>query len=65
MSHSINYRDYYCSMTPKQILKDLNRWVLNPQGTSNYRVNLKCYDYTVFKNCDEAYNFLKKNYTYL
>lgn len=65
MSHSINYRDYYCSMTPKQILKDLNRWVFNPQETSNYRVNLKCYDYKVFKNCDEAYNLLKKNYTYL
>ena len=65
MSYSINYRNYYCSMTPKQILKDLNRCSFNPQETLNYRVNLKCYDYKVFKNCDEAYNLLKKNYTYL
>ena len=61
MSHSINHRDYYCSMTPKQILKDLNRWTFNPQETLNYHVNLKCYDYKVFKNCDEAYNLLQKN----
>ena len=65
MNHSINYRDYYCSMTPKQILKDLNHWVLNPQKTSNYHVNLKCYDYKIFKNCDETYDLLKKNRTYL
>ena len=61
MSHSINYRNYYCSMNPKQILKDLNRWAFNPQETSKYYASLKCYDYKIFKNCDETYNLLKKN----
>ena len=61
MSHSINYRDYHCSVTPKQILKDLSQWAFDPQETSGYHGNLKFYDDKVFKNRDEAYDWLQKN----
>lgn len=54
MSHQIEYLDYHCSTTEKQILKDLNRFAYDPQETSSYHGNLKFHRDIVCANRAEA-----------
>ena len=54
MSHAIQYLDYPCATTEKQILKDLNRFAYDPQESSGYHGNLKFQREPVYKNRAEA-----------
>ena len=54
MGHQIEYLDYHCSTTEKQILKDLNRFAYDPQETSSYHGNLKFHRDIVCANRAEA-----------
>lgn len=54
MGHQIEYLDYHCSITEKQILKDLNRFAYDPQETSSYHGNLKFHRDIVCANRAEA-----------
>lgn len=54
MGHQIEYLDYHCSTTEKQILKDLNRFAYDPQETSSYHGNLKFHRDIVCSNRAEA-----------
>ena len=54
MSHQIEYLDYHCSTTEKQILKDLNRFAYDLQETSSYHGNLKFHRDIVCANRAEA-----------
>lgn len=54
MGHQIEYLDYHCSATEKQILKDLNRFAYDPQESSGYHGNLKFHRDIVCANRAEA-----------
>ena len=60
MSHAIQYLDYHCSTSEKQILKDLNRFAYDPEERSGYHGNLKFHRDIVCKNRDEAKNAIDK-----
>ena len=54
MGHAIGYRSYHCSISEKQILKDLNNFAYDPEETSGYHGNLKFHKDIVCKNREEA-----------
>lgn len=60
MSHCIGYRTYHCSVSKKQILKDLNSFAFDPKETSGYHGNLKFHDDIVCKNSEEAETKLRQ-----
>ena len=59
MSHAINYVDYHCSVSERQILSDLNRFAYDPEETNGYHGNLKFHRDPVYKNREEAENAIK------
>ena len=54
MSHCVGYTDYHCSVSQRQILKDLNAFAFDPEETSGYHGDLKFHEEPVYKNRDEA-----------
>ena len=60
MSHAINYVDYHCSVSERQILSDLNRFAYDPEETSGYHGNLKFHRDPVYKNREEAVKAIEK-----
>ena len=54
MSHCVGYNDYHCSVSQRQILKDLNSFAFDPEETSGYHGDLKFHEEPVYKNRDEA-----------
>ena len=54
MSHAIRYLTYHCSVSEKQILKDINSFAYDPEETSGYHGNLKFHKDIVCKNYEEA-----------
>ena len=54
MSHCIGHSDFHCSVSQRQILKDISRFTYDPQETSGYHGNLKFHEEPVYKNRDEA-----------
>ena len=54
MSHATRYLKYHCSISQKQILKDINSFAYDPQESSGYHGNLKFKEEPVYKNEDEA-----------
>ena len=60
MSHAIRYLDYYCSVSEKKILKDINGFAYDPQETSSYHGDLTFHKDPVYKNREEAEEAIKK-----
>ena len=60
MSCSTNYRTYHCSISEKQILKDLNHWAFDPEETSCYHGNMHFHRDMVFKTREEARAAIEK-----
>lgn len=54
MSHAIRHLDYHCSVSKRQILKDINNFAYDPQESSGYHGNLIFHDDIICKNRDEA-----------
>lgn len=54
MSHCVGYTDYHCSVSQRQILKDLNEFAFDPEETRGYHGDLKFHEEPVYKNRDEA-----------
>lgn len=54
MSHCVGYTDYHCSVSQRQILKDLNSFAFDPEERSGYHGDLKFHEEPVYKNRDEA-----------
>ena len=54
MSHCIGYRSYHCSVSEKQILKNLNSFAYDPQETHGYHGNLKFHRDIICKSREEA-----------
>lgn len=54
MSHAIRHLDFHCSVSEKQILKQINSFAYDPQETSGYHGNLKFHRDIVCKTRDEA-----------
>lgn len=54
MSHAIRHLDYHCSVSKKQILKDINSFAYDPQESSGYRGGLVFHDDIVCKTREEA-----------
>lgn len=54
MSHRIEYLEYPCATTEKQILKDLNRFAYDPQESSGYHGNMTFHREPVYKDRAEA-----------
>lgn len=54
MSHCVDYVTYHCSVSEKQILKDLNSFAYDPQESSGYHGDLKFHRDIVCKNIEEA-----------
>lgn len=46
--------DYHCSKSEKAILKEINEFAYDPQGTRGYHGDLKFHKEPVYKNRDEA-----------
>lgn len=60
MSHAIRYLDYHCSVSEKQILKDINSFAYDPEESSGYHGNLKFKKEPVYANRDEAYEAIQQ-----
>ena len=60
MSHRIEYIDYHCSTSEKQIMKDLNRFAYDPEETSGYHGNMTFHKEPVYKTREEALNAISK-----
>ena len=54
MSHAIRHLDYHCSVSKKQILKDINSFAYDPQESSGYHGGLVFHDDIVCKTREEA-----------
>lgn len=54
MSHTIRHLDYHCSVSKKQILKDINSFAYDPQESSGYHGGLVFHDDIVCKTREEA-----------
>jgi hypothetical protein len=54
MSHAIRHLDYHCSVSKKQILKDINSFAYDPQESSGYHGSLVFHDDIVCKTREEA-----------
>ena len=60
MSHCVGFREYHCSVSKNQILKDLNSFAYDPEETSGYHGNLTFHDDIVCKNREEAEEKLRE-----
>lgn len=60
MSHNIDHTVYHCSVSEKQILKDLNRWAFDPRESSGYHGGMHFHRDIVCKNYDEAVKMIEK-----
>lgn len=60
MGHCIGYREYHCSTTERQILKDLNSFAFDPQESSGYHGDLTFHREPVYPNLEEAHKAIKK-----
>jgi len=60
MSHAIGYRVYHCSVSEKQILKDLNSFAYDSQESSGYHGDLTFHRDIVCKNEEEAIKKLEE-----
>lgn len=60
MSHCVGYRDYHCSTTEKQILRDLNSFAYDPQERHGYHGDLTFHRDIICKNRSEAEEQIKK-----
>lgn len=58
--HVIGYREYHCSVSERQILKDLNSFAYDPEETSGYHGNLKFHKDIVCKSREEAEEKIKQ-----
>lgn len=54
MSHAIQYLDFHCSTSEKQILKEVNAFAYDPQGSCGYHGDLTFHRDIICKNRDEA-----------
>lgn len=54
MSHAIRHLDYHCSVSKRQILKDINSFAYDPQESSGYHGGLVFHDDIVCKTREEA-----------
>ena len=54
MSHAIRHLDYHCSVSKRQILKDINSFSYDPQESSGYQGGLDFHDDIVCKTREEA-----------
>ena len=52
MSHAIQYLDYPCKTTERQILKDVGSFAYDPQETSSYHGQMTFNIEPVYKNRD-------------
>lgn len=60
MSHAIRHLDYHCSVSKRQILKDINSFAYDPQETSGYHGNLTWHEDKIYPNRDEAMEAIEK-----
>lgn len=60
MSHAIKHLVFHCSVSKKQILKEINSFAYDPQESSGYHGNLTFHEDVVYKNEEEAYQAIEK-----
>ena len=60
MSHAIRHLDYHCSVSKRQILRDINSFAYDPQETSGYHGDLTWHEDKVYANRDEAMAAIEK-----
>ena len=60
MSHAIQYLDYPCKTTERQILKDVSSFAYDPEETSSYHGQMTFHREPVYKNREEAIAAIQK-----
>ena len=60
MSHCTRHLVYHCSVSQRQILKDINRFAYDPKESSGYHGDLTFHESPVYKNREEAVEAIKK-----
>ena len=54
MSHAVRYLSFHCSVSKRQILKEINSFAYDPQESSGYHGNLTFHDDIICKDYEEA-----------